>query len=94
MELNPTAMLRTHTEKKKKSPPEGIHHVAQLSFPASLPKSFKFSLLLSAANGIFPDHHSELGSPRPSLGCTLVTSVALEPGVGPIMSRLPIWLLS
>lgn len=65
-----------------------------LSCLFQLPKSFSFSLLLSAENDIFPDHHSELGSPGPSLGCTLVTPMALEPGVGPITSRLPIWLLS
>lgn len=35
MELNPIAMFRAHQEGTL--PLEGIHHVAQLSFPASLP---------------------------------------------------------
>lgn len=35
MELNHTAMLKAR--KEENLPPEGIHHVAQLSFAASLP---------------------------------------------------------
>lgn len=91
MELNPDAVLRAHKEKNlpQKAPVMLLNCLFQLP---SLELSFP--LLLSAENGIFHDHHSELCSPRPSLGCTLVTSVALEPGVGPVISWLPIWLLS
>lgn len=56
-----------------------------------------FPLLLNAENGIFvvtTVSSAHLGPPRPSPGCTLETAVALEPGVGPIMSQLPTWLLS
>lgn len=52
MELNPIAMLRACLEENLHPstryffiPPqpllEGIHHVAQISFPASLPQSFR-----------------------------------------------------
>lgn len=36
-ELSPTGVLRAHREETS---PEGIHHVAELPFPASFPWSF------------------------------------------------------
>lgn len=90
MERNPTAMLRTH----KKTSPRRHPSCCSVVFSSFPSQELLFSLLLNAENGIFPVHHSELGSPGPSQGCTLVTPMALEPGVGPVISRLPNWLLS
>lgn len=95
MELNPIAMLRAPKEKKRKKnpPPEGIHYVACCLFQLPFPRAFVPSVA-KCWKCYLRDHHSELGSPRPSLGRTLETAMALEPGVGPIMSQLPVWLLS
>lgn len=89
LELNPFAMLRAPREKN-------LPQEASIMLPNCL-FQLPFPLLLNAENGIFmvtTVSSAHLGPPRPSPGCTLETAVALEPGVGPIMSQLPIWLLS
>lgn len=88
-EINPIAMLRAH-KGKKPSPQKASIVLLNCLFQLPFPRAF----LLSVAKcwkGHLPYHHSELSSPHPS---PLVTAVALEPGVGPITSQLPIWLLS
>lgn len=63
MELSPTSVLGLL---KKKFSPEGIHHVAELPFPASLPCWSFVPSVAKSCEWHLRDHHSELHSPQPS----------------------------